>query len=333
MLSNKNDQPVVILTGHRKSGTSLLHRLFDGVNSLNSYPVDISVLYAYFPYFTSDSALSDKQLESRLHLVVSRSLEYLLTYNPSAVDIGKYTNILTNEIVGANLRSRYDILEAIRESWSKYNGISSNSLPFLFKETSQSIFLERFLSMYPNLKMISVVRDPRDNFAAIFDGVNRYYSKMGEGELESLSSLINRGRMDMLSAAMNQEKYPESFLAIKFEDLVSSPERVLKSISKFLGIEFDPAMLVPSVFGVGYTGNSHDSNSIIGVSSSKVGAWRSRVSESSIKIIEYWLAKEMDVWGYQLEFSETQSHKEFSRFYEQYNSRYFYSDSFVMEQG
>jgi hypothetical protein len=139
--------------------------------------------------------------------------------------------------------------------------------------------------------------------------------------------------MDMLSATMNQEKYPESFLAIKFEDLVSSPECVLKSISKFLGIEFDPVMLVPSVFGVGYSGNSHDANSIIGVSSSKVGAWRSRVSERSIKIIEYWLAKEMDVWGYQLEFSEAQSHKEFSSFYEQYNSRYFYSDSFVMEEG
>lgn len=332
MLSHKNNQSVVVLTGHRKSGTSLLHRLFDGVNSFNSYPVDISVLYAYFPYFTSNSALSDKQLESRLYLVVVKSLEYLLTHNSNAVDISKYTKLLSKEIAGANLRSRYDILEAIRKSWAKYNGISSNSLPFLFKETSQSIFLESYLSMYPNLKMISVVRDPRDNFAAIFDGVNSYYSKMGEGELESLSSLINRGRMDMLSAAMNQEKYPDSFLAIKFEDLVCSPENVLKSISKFLGIEFDPVMLVPSVLGVDYRGNSYDANNIIGISSSKVGAWRTRVSERNIKIIEYWLAKEMNTWGYQLEFSEAQSHKEFSSFYEQYNSRYFYNDSFVIKE-
>ena len=29
-----------ILTGHRKSGTTLLHKLFDGHPDLNVYPVD-----------------------------------------------------------------------------------------------------------------------------------------------------------------------------------------------------------------------------------------------------------------------------------------------------
>ena len=38
---------IILLTGHRKSGTSMLHRLFDGHPTVNNYPVDIS-LYGLF---------------------------------------------------------------------------------------------------------------------------------------------------------------------------------------------------------------------------------------------------------------------------------------------
>ena len=67
---NKEDTPLVILTGHRKSGTSMFHRLFDGVDGVNLYPPDISILYAYFPYFTSRNSISDNELRNRLVCVV-----------------------------------------------------------------------------------------------------------------------------------------------------------------------------------------------------------------------------------------------------------------------
>jgi len=43
---------IFFITGHRKSGTSLLNKLFDNHEELNVYPTDISILYAFFPQFS-----------------------------------------------------------------------------------------------------------------------------------------------------------------------------------------------------------------------------------------------------------------------------------------
>jgi len=54
----------IFLTGHRKSGTSVFHKLFEGHSKVNSFPVDLSVFYAYFPCFvaveTSDELRIDR---------------------------------------------------------------------------------------------------------------------------------------------------------------------------------------------------------------------------------------------------------------------------------
>ena len=34
-----------------------------------------------------------------------------------------------------------------------------------------------------NLKMLQIIRDPRDNYAAIKAGVSSYYKKIGENEM------------------------------------------------------------------------------------------------------------------------------------------------------
>ena len=49
---NKNNFTPFILSGHRKSGTSLFRRLFDNIDEINLYPVDLTVLYSYFPYYS-----------------------------------------------------------------------------------------------------------------------------------------------------------------------------------------------------------------------------------------------------------------------------------------
>ena len=40
----------IFLTGHRKSGTTLLKSLIDGHPDINVYPTDLTLLYAYFPH-------------------------------------------------------------------------------------------------------------------------------------------------------------------------------------------------------------------------------------------------------------------------------------------
>jgi len=72
----KKELPLVVLTGHRKSGTSVFHRLFDGVSGVDLYPTDLTVLYAYFSCFTSKSGVTNDELKERLIHVVKKSMEY-----------------------------------------------------------------------------------------------------------------------------------------------------------------------------------------------------------------------------------------------------------------
>ena len=46
---------------------------------------------------------------------------------------------------------------------------------------------------------LSTFEDPRDNYSAIFDGIDSHYMKLGEDSKKSLASFINRARMDLKS--------------------------------------------------------------------------------------------------------------------------------------
>jgi IS1 family transposase len=324
--------PLIILTGHRKSGTSLFQRLFDGLDGINLYPTDLSILYAYFPCFTARKDITDNELRARLLHVLDQSIQYVFKHNNSVVENKeKLFNLVENEIKNIDLREKADVITAVCRAWSNYKGLTDKTIPFVFKETSQAIFFSEYKERFPRLKMVSLVRDPRDNYAAINAGVKDYYSKFGEYSIDALSSLINRARMDLIAAKINQEKFPESFLAIRFEDLVTDPRETMMKVSSFLGIEFNETMLIPELGGMGYKGNNFEGKVFSGISNSSVGAWKTRIPEATAKIIEYWMADIMEYWGYKCEFELLDRQAEFSRFYESYNCKYFYNDAFRME--
>ena len=198
----------------------------------------------------------------------------------------------------------------------------------MFKETSQSIYFKELKTYFKNLKMISLIRDPRDNYAALKAGVDKYYSKIGENDKKTLASLINRSRMDLKSSIINTINYPESFLAIKFENLIQNPKKEMKKVCKFLNIKFDISMIRPTFFGKPYFGNSHEGKKFRGISKSNLSQWKKRISPEEAMIIEFWLKDVMKDWNYKLNFSFTQSESNFFKFYNWYNANYFFNDPF-----
>ncbi len=330
MISMTKEELVpVILTGHRKSGTSVFHRLFDNIDNINLYPVDISILYAYFPCFTGNAEYCEAELRSRAIQVFRKSLGFVNDENSVVkLDLDDLVDIFSEKIMTKDLRDKSEMILAVYETWASYQKIQTTSLPFVFKETSQAIFFKYFKEKFPKLKMISLIRDPRDNYAALSVGVDKYYSKFGEESIDVLASLINRVRMDLMAAKKNQQLYPESFLAIRFEDLMAEPEKVMRKVAAFLGIEYVDSMLTPTIMGQPYRGNSHEGKVFSGLSAQNVGSWNQRISDNEAMIIEYWLADVMDYWDYDVKFNFEDSQSSFTEFYEMYNCKYFYHDGF-----
>ncbi len=106
------------------------------------------------------------------------------------------------------------------------------------KETHLHKDLGFYLACYPNARFVVQVRDPRD-YALSCIKAGRYFTHYG-----SVPAALDvwtddqHGALNLASALG-----PERVHLQRYEDLVTSTERVLTSLCGFLGVDFDGAML------------------------------------------------------------------------------------------
>ncbi len=322
---------IIFLTGHRKSGTTLLHKLFDSHPTLNIYPVDIALLYAFLPCKITNQKEDDLK---RIELVIRKSLQQIegrvIPNSNTLFSISGFLDCLLSDLNDTSLNESPDLVTTLATTWVSYNQLDPN-LPMVVKETSQSIHAPYFSDHDTDFHFVQIVRDPRDNYAAIKAGSQAYYSKMGEGENESLASLINRARMDLEVAKSFKENATPRFSTLKFEDLVSDTESIMRDLCVSLGITFSKTMLEPTFLGDQFQGNSHEKKLFQGVSSQNTGRWPNRISQYEAGVIEYWMHEVMRYWGYETAISPDLAMAAFADFYNWYNCKYFYYDSFAKE--
>ena len=325
---------IILLTGHRKSGTSMLLRLFDGHLGVNNYPVDVS-LYGLF--VDSKKLKNTKDIRKRFELIVKTSFRYLegkkILSDEKKFKSSNFLKVFWNicspdKLLGSSYQiNRGLIIFSLARAWEKYAKLN-DKLPMVLKETSISIFFNEIKSHIKNLRVIQIIRDPRDNYAAIKEGVPNYYSLLGEGEKESLASVINRSRMDLLSGLNLSKREKNIFKLVKFEDLCKRPEFNMKKIARFCGIVYNKTLLQPKIFKEDYYGNNHKGKKMDGISKDNIGRWQKRISKYEAGVIEYWLGDIMEKLNYRRKLQSKFSMDCFSKFYQWYNFKYFYYDSF-----
>lgn len=321
---------LIFLTGHRKGGTTMFHRLFDGHPSLNAYPVDLTVLYAYFPHIISSDASTD-ELWDRLEKVIFLTLERELTSHQVSLNIDSLKSLFREKLSDEHLRDPAKIIGAMLSSWIEHQGLDPTK-PIVVKETSADIYSQEILEWFPNTQFIQLVRDPRDNYAALKAGVDRYYSKMGESELTTLASLINRSLTDMKMALENPSIIGEQrYSTVRFEDLVNNTEEQMKNMCIFLDIAFDDCLTQPTFMGVATSGNNHDGKKMAGVSDQNISRWRSRISDEEAMIIEFAFHGIMEQLNYFPEFSKKDSTRAYAEYYKWSNYHYFFHDPFAIK--
>ena len=65
-----------------------------------------------------------------------------------------------------------------------------------------------------------------------------------------------------------------------------------------------------------------------GISKYNIGRWKQRISNYEAGVIEYWLGDLMEKLHYKRKLQTKYSMECFSQFYQWYNFKYFYYDSF-----
>jgi hypothetical protein len=103
-----------------------------------------------------------------------------------------------------------------------------------FKQENMDIFFD----VYPDGRLISLIRDPKNWFpSALRHGPKLY------GDIKLAIFQWKESAQAMLR---NKKLYGDRICLLKFEDLIADTEAVMRYLAKFLDIEFEDILVVPT---------------------------------------------------------------------------------------
>ena len=263
----------VLIVGSPRSGTSLLRRVLSRSGELCGHP-----------------------LEPQYILDLYRRFGFTITDVPAAIDLLVSHRMFPAEMVAASRlrtrlagRSSIELSELLAVCYRIMRSDSDQTV--LLKHPTLVLHADVMQRLFPNLRVIQCVRDPRANALSMrtrWPATNLWMASSRWGES------IRAGRR------FHQET-GTPYREMRYEDLLSSPESTCRGLCEFLHIPFEPAMLViDHVMNdfdpdkPGEAGQHHYQS----FEAHRIDKWRQFLTPSEVKLIESRCREGMELFGY-----------------------------------
>ena len=154
-------------------------------------------------------------------------------------------------------------------------------------------YAEPLFAAHPGLRVVHVVRDPRDRYEA---SLARWPD--GKGRAGGATA---RWRYSIRLAERHLARHPDGYLVVRFEDLVTATEDTLRDVCRFLGEDFFPQMLVmpgaPKLRRALAAGSRAEAGAPL-LSAEHIGRYRDRLQPQEIAFIQLHAGRAMRAYGY-----------------------------------
>ena len=269
-------RPPLFIFGSGRSGTSLLARMLD------SHPA-IAVPYESHLYNRIYPLVHGADLES----VSAR--ERLVRHILSTTEMNHWRPRASLEATMAALRRPgfHGVVEGLMESWTRHRGKAR----WGEKTPHHTLCWELIREGFPDLKVVHMVRDGRD--------VALSYRAAPFGPKHVYPAAHHWVRYVTAAEAAGSALGPGSFLVVRYEDLVSHPERELRRICALLEEDYDPVMLGYHRHDIPYPTDERNSRNLKRpVQGDSSGKWRARLSVREQRIFEAVAGEHLQRYGY-----------------------------------
>ena len=311
-----------IVIGPVKSGTTLLISLLDSHPELMLFPMEVKFFTHWFEYLRHAQG-SYRDLNS---FFLSKSKVRLMDR-----DGGRHADIMNSgriDFSNFNFDQFSEKMKVIENS----NSVEALKVDALFRRYLYDIHSQMMLTLgrhetktlvakegnhgarhldeirqlFPNLKTIIVVRDPRDIYVSLKTIARKVRGGITAPSFKDQITPCqfiydNKGKnvssFEKLFHWMNDKDY---FHFVKYEELVSSSLDEMKRIAEFLDIKFSEQLTNPSNLGNKWRGNASSAEDLEVVTKKRTGKWQNELSDAEIRILEYFLEDYLRVGGYEL---------------------------------
>ena len=248
-------QPLVLISQIRYSGGMLLNQLFDGHAEIHCHPHRLSFGSGPAVRWPEIDIQNDPRLwfdmlfesfvielaqkgycpgsgdeEQTLPFIFLPSLQkdiFLACIDPVA-------SVTARDIFNAYMTSYFG-------AWLNYYHGSGSIKYVIAYAPGMSLpenNVENFFEIYPDGRLVSIIRDPKDWFVSAQGHAPKQYG--------GFEKAINQWVQDARAMLRNSHSYGDQVRIVRFEDLIGKTDNVMACLSKFLGIEFSEISLVPT---------------------------------------------------------------------------------------
>ncbi|HEV2593260.1 MAG TPA: sulfotransferase [Gaiellaceae bacterium] len=255
-------QPLVLVSQIHRSGGTLLARLFDGHPALYAIPHELGPLVPAGPVPLDARGawelLHDPKLEGRFHRglrqqrrSINRDTSHTSFVLPPSVHRLIFERILESQPPAGERDVLDAYLTAYFNGWLDYHGgldpakrwVTGFEPGLLLSEKR----VDTFRRLYPDGRLISIVREPASWYAS---------ARVWDERYAKVDVALDFWRRSVDAAERLARELGERCLILDFDALVSRTEETMGEVARFLDIELTPELLAPTVNGVAFGANS-----------------------------------------------------------------------------
>ncbi len=276
----KKNGPILI-TGTFRSGTTLIAQILKNHPEVELVYDSVNFMrFSYDRYNPLSQFSNVESLLTEIHKRISERWDMNFDYN-RVIDCLKNQEI-TYGLIYDILMSELLLTKSEAEIWGEKTTLVWTKIPEFFK-------------MFPNGRVIHIIRDPR----AILSSWKKMTNAPGNDYLDAiLNCQDSMAKMDQYKSTFKDKRY----VAMKYEDLVDHPAALMKIVCEKLDLIYTDELLDAKMFadkaGKKWSGNSMHQDNVKGITKKLVDIWKTKLDNWEIYLTEHIVGKYMTTFDY-----------------------------------
>ncbi|MFX0170569.1 MAG: sulfotransferase [Candidatus Hodarchaeota archaeon] len=300
MSSSLMKNPIFICGSH-KSGTSLLRALLDGHSDLFVIPIEAHI----FQY-------SNHWVDYRLRRAkpTKRSMNEI---KEAYIKIIKEVNEKTTQVADADVTGKLNVSDFINEINKEtknfkeliiqyfqaiYKSLFGTDLPSnlrVVEKTVENAEVAEYLKrLFPDAKFIHILRNPYSNLVSL----RKSELSRGKQKYPFLFPLLETLENSYYFLYRNMQLLKNDYLVIKYEDLLETPEKIMRQIANHISIEFQDNIMKPTAIGENWAGNSSRGLIFNGINKENAERWKSEMNHLESFYVTRYFSFVLQDFGY-----------------------------------